>query len=184
MLVGLDIDGVVADFQNGWINLYEKHFGTVFSEEHRGSWDAFKNTHFKSESDFWEWFDAIHGWAQLPVISGAVGGVYTLQKAGVDFVFVTNRHEKIAGETKLWLTDNLPFAADYSVRHVKHKHFEKDIQVFVEDSPINITLFRHWGRQVVTFNQPWNKHVKAPPHVNDWNSLTNLLISFKDILGD
>jgi uncharacterized HAD superfamily protein len=40
MRLGIDLDGVVADFTGGWIRYYDDHFGTALTTDLVTSWDA------------------------------------------------------------------------------------------------------------------------------------------------
>ena len=40
MRLGIDLDGVVADFNGGWIRLYNEQFGTDLSKDMVRTWDG------------------------------------------------------------------------------------------------------------------------------------------------
>ena len=40
MRLGIDLDGVVADFNTGWVNRYNDEFGSNVSSDQVDSWDA------------------------------------------------------------------------------------------------------------------------------------------------
>ena len=62
MRIGVDLDGVVADFTDGWTSQYEIDFGKKISEEDITSWGLAKPlTHFEEEIDFWNWAKDIEG---------------------------------------------------------------------------------------------------------------------------
>ena len=54
--VGLDMDGVLADFNTGWMRRYNREFGTHLDASMVREWDGLERlTHFGSMAEFWEW---------------------------------------------------------------------------------------------------------------------------------
>ena len=54
--LGIDLDGVVADFNGGWIARYNRDFGADLDASMVREWDGLERlTHFRSMSEFWEW---------------------------------------------------------------------------------------------------------------------------------
>ena len=56
MRLGIDLDGVVADFNTGWMNRYNHEHGTALVPEMVTTWDAMLPlTRFSSIDEFWTW---------------------------------------------------------------------------------------------------------------------------------
>ena len=56
MRIGVDLDGVVANFTKGWTEYYEEEFGKKILEADIKSWGLSEPlTHFKEDLDFWKW---------------------------------------------------------------------------------------------------------------------------------
>ena len=56
MRIGVDLDGVVADFTKGWTTQYALDFGKEILEEEITDWGLSKPlTHFEKDLDFWNW---------------------------------------------------------------------------------------------------------------------------------
>ncbi|MGI9579254.1 MAG: 5' nucleotidase, NT5C type, partial [Microthrixaceae bacterium] len=54
--LGVDLDGVVANFNRGWIERYNRDFGGSVSEHEVVEWDSPVNlTHFGGMGPFWDW---------------------------------------------------------------------------------------------------------------------------------
>ena len=54
--LGIDLDGVVADFTTGWIDRYNAEFGDDLRPEEALTWGAPRElTHFASMTEFWQW---------------------------------------------------------------------------------------------------------------------------------
>ena len=80
MRIGVDLDGVVANFTKGWTELYEKEFGKKILEEEITEWGLSKPlTHFQEEIDFWKWAKDIDGssiFRNLELYENAVDVLY------------------------------------------------------------------------------------------------------------
>ncbi len=62
MRIGVDLDGVVADFTHGWTSQYKKDFGKEILEKDITEWGLSKPlTHFEEEIDFWNWAKDFNG---------------------------------------------------------------------------------------------------------------------------
>ena len=56
MRIGVDLDGVVANFTKGWTTQYEKDFNKKIQPSDITEWGLSKPlTHFEEEIDFWNW---------------------------------------------------------------------------------------------------------------------------------
>ncbi|MGH8913901.1 MAG: 5' nucleotidase, NT5C type, partial [Acidimicrobiia bacterium] len=76
MRLGIDLDGVVANFTKGWVDFYNRDFGTNLAVEEAVAWDGLTTiTHFPDMASFWKWTADIDGrslfW-HLETLPGAV----------------------------------------------------------------------------------------------------------------
>ena len=56
MRLGIDLDGVVADFNTGWVSRYNHEFGSELTTDLVDSWNTMGHlTHFESMGAFWRW---------------------------------------------------------------------------------------------------------------------------------
>ena len=54
--IGIDMDGVLADFNTGWMTRYNRDFGTSLDASMVQQWDGlYRLTHFGSMAQFWAW---------------------------------------------------------------------------------------------------------------------------------
>ncbi len=54
--LGIDLDGVVADFNGGWIARYNRDFGASLHPDQVIGWDELHAlTAFRSMAEFWAW---------------------------------------------------------------------------------------------------------------------------------
>lgn len=158
MKLGIDIDGVLADFSGHWQRTYEAWFGVTLPPEALEMWDGhIEHTHFQSEADFWNWVDAVpRFWETMPLIDGAAGAFYQLVTLGHSVVLITNRHEKARGATEAWARRVLPSVWTPVIHHVKGDKSVVDAQLYIDDRRERIEQLRKNRRKVVRFRQPWN----------------------------
>lgn len=53
--LGIDLDGVVADFASGWMWFYNPEFGSDLQVEDSVSWSGLIDlTHFQNMAEFWK----------------------------------------------------------------------------------------------------------------------------------
>ncbi|MFV1961497.1 MAG: hypothetical protein ACC658_06655, partial [Acidimicrobiia bacterium] len=93
MRLGIDLDGVVANFTQGWMNFYNRDYGTNLVFEDSQNWgDLVDLTHFNDINEFWEWSSDLDGHSvfwHLDPFPGAVEAVRSLVDAGHQIVVIT-----------------------------------------------------------------------------------------------
>lgn len=178
MIVGLDLDGVVADFTAGWVDTYNHWFEETVSYLEVTDWSSLVElTHFDTETAFFEWLLEVQGfWSELPVIPGALGGISLLQAAGVQFRVITNRPTWSRSQTERWLQSTWPATGPAPVPHFVADKTTIDCQVYIDDSPIVLNHLKKANRRAITFDQPWNRHVHHHPRAKGWADLTMKLL--------
>lgn len=172
MKIGVDIDGVTADFQGGWAKAYEVWYGKQIDPEALKSWDAcFDETHFKDEADFWAWTDEANIWRNLDPIPGALGAIRELRKDGHDVVFITHRHENARMATQDWIRRHVVPMPE--LHFTKHK-WTVDRQVYIEDSPKGLLQLVERKPYVIRFQQPWNEGAPGLP-ADGWAEVVDMI---------
>jgi 5'(3')-deoxyribonucleotidase len=171
---GVDLDGVVADFIRGlkpiaaeWLGVPEASLTDEvsygFKEWNIGEADAYNDLHrfaLKERALF----------ASLPLIDGAAPALRRISSRGVRIRIITHRlyipwfHRQSVVQTVEWLEKHgIPYwdlcfmAAKSSV----------NADVYVEDSPTNISALRDVGKEVIVFRNSTNRNVAAPGAA-DW----------------
>ena len=178
MKIGVDLDGVCADFNDGWQNHYFNWFGRCVDSRHADEWNApLEASHFETEEEFWGWIDLIPGfWSGLDVIPGALGTLMGLHAAGHRMVAVTSRHEKTKQQTYLWLKTNgfLAFVDGVQHLHKSAKH-EAGCDVYIDDNPVVLRHLREQGIETIRFERPWNYGTKATAVARSWADVPRLV---------
>lgn len=110
----------------------------------------------------------------LKPFDGALDALRRLSLAGVQIDVITSRDVGAAYEadTEHWLAAcalphrSLTFASDKSTVRA---------DVYVDDSPSVIAALRRAGREVIAFDQPYNRHVAGPRACN-WAGLETMVM--------
>jgi 5'-nucleotidase len=164
VILGCDLDGVVADF------------ATVANE-----WICETYGYEPVEPSYWDWFeqypDGKMAWRSMweranesglfrrcPEVPGAVKGVKQLLDAGAEVVFVTHRNPRHAEHTVEWLIErglprNVAFLRDKSLLRA---------DVYLDDKPETVAELLDLEYPTFLFDQPWNRDWELP-RVSSWN---------------
>lgn len=186
MIVALDLDNTLVEWQAHWANLYHQWFGidpamTTFDTDGPGEWrntldewDAcLKYTHFETIDEFYQWYDKANGWATQPWTPGAQGFLYELeQHPHIDYRFVTARPTQ-AGALEA-VQRVLPWGGSLTVTNNTSKHTVK-ADIWVDDAPEVLESLAANGKKAIRFAQPWNEGVEAFAVANSWAEVLTIL---------
>ena len=191
MIVGVDIDGVCADFApaaNLWL---AEQLDTEPAAIDR--WDWFENygsQGVKAWRRFWWFVEEYPEWfLDLEPVANAAREVDAVDGLGHEVVFVTARNARYQDVTWRWLEAN-GFHPDHLI-HTKDKH-EVGCDIYLDDSVKNIDTLRLHDKRAVLFRQPWNEDVwwsrmlrgvDWMESVDGWEQFTWLLHREKELLG-
>ena len=172
-VLGVDLDGVCGDH-----NLI---FRRIVAEE-RGV--APESLPLERSWGFAEWklepaeFERMHEKAvveyrmfrDMPVIDGVAEALWRLSDEGVWIRIISHRlyvnwgHAIAAGDTAAWLDEaKIPYR-DLCFIGAKSAI---DADLYIDDGPHNIEAFQADGRDVVIFDQPYNRHLEGKRAL-DW----------------
>ncbi|MFP3913985.1 MAG: 5' nucleotidase, NT5C type [Actinomycetota bacterium] len=180
MRLGIDLDGVVADFNTGWITRYNSDFGADVAFDAVRSWDAIPSlTHFRHMGEFWRWARDHGGhslFRHLETYDGAVEALGVLAELGHSIVVVTTKPGWAVHDTFEWIAENRIPTREV---HILDRKWEVDCDIYLEDAPHNLMrLVRHRPeRIVVRYVRPWNQPVEGVRDVEDWETFVKLVDS-------
>ncbi|MXW41745.1 MAG: hypothetical protein F4138_00350 [Acidimicrobiia bacterium] len=169
---GVDIDGVCAQHTVAFRDIVARERNVpVDSLTLECSW-GFEEWNFQ-EGDF----ERFHRQAvvehrmlaDMPSMPGASKALWRLSEAGVWIRIITHRlytnwdHAIAAGDTAKWLDKaKIPYR---DLCFVGGKT-AVDAHIYVEDAPHNIDALRSQGRNVIVFEQPYNRDLSEPRAAN------------------
>jgi 5'(3')-deoxyribonucleotidase len=168
---GVDLDGVVADYIQGlkpiaaeWLGVPvtsltdEVSYG--FKEWNIGSYEDLHRFALKERRLF----------ASLPLMEGAAPALRRISTRGVRIRIITHRlyipwfHREAVIQTMEWLEKHgIPY---WDLCFMAEKS-SVNADVYVEDSPKNISALREAGKEVIVFRNSTNRELAAP-EAHDW----------------
>lgn len=177
MRLGIDLDGVVADFNTGWISLYNQEYGTDIPFDAVRSWDAIPSlTHFRHMGEFWEWARDHGGHSLFRHLEPYPDAVETLQRLARrhHLVIVTTKPAWAIPDTYSWIGEHRIPAKEV---HITDDKWEVSCDVYLDDAPhVLEELVAHRPRAVVCrYVRPWNDPVDGCLDVRSWAEFERLV---------
>lgn len=133
----LDMDGVIADFEKRYIEL----FGIAPQEAEKS----------KKFDHYFEMFIANNGFADLPLMPGAIKGLEYLRKASVPTQMLTSssdekRHDAVSKQKCVWLEKHGITFNPIIVpgKKLKQQYAAPD-KILIDDMEVNIKQWRDKG---------------------------------------
>jgi uncharacterized HAD superfamily protein len=171
MRLGIDLDGVVANFTHGWMTFYNREFGSSLLFEDSKRWnDLVDLTHFANIGEFWKWSSDLDGrsvFYHLEPFPGAVEALLELDEAGHEIIVVTTKPEFAVDDTHEWIEKRGIPAAEI---HILEDKWRVPCDVYLDDGPrILPGLVRHRPESTVCrYVRPWNDPVPGTIDVADF----------------
>lgn len=181
MRVGIDLDGVVADFNNGWMRVYNEEFGTDLTADQVNSWHAPPQlTHFDDLSGFWRWArrdEDASIFRHFDVYPGAIEALETLATRH-EIVILTMRPPWATHDTLTWIAKRRLPTREV---HIVTDKWTVDCEVYLDDSPfILAALVQHrTGATVCRYVRPWNEPVPGARDVAGWDEFAAVVHSLE-----
>ena len=177
MRLGIDLDGVVADFNRGWMRRYNDDFGTSLETGQVVTWDAMVDlTHFGNTDEFWTWANA-NGrnglFRDLPLYPGAVEALEQLAVRH-ELVIITSKPPGHEAHTYEWIGRHRIPTREV---HITFEKWRVECDVYLDDGPHNLEalVLERPDRTVCRFVRPWNAPVPGTIDVRDWDEFVTLV---------
>ena len=178
--LGIDLDGVVADFNAGWISRYNEHFGTELTPEHVDVWDApTLLTHFTDMSEFWRWARTSgEGASIFRILQPYRGAVEALDRLAASHhsVIVTTKPRFAVHDTFEWLAEHRIPTTEV---HIVDDKTTVDCDVYLDDADHNLSALSasHPGATVCRYVRPWNAPHEGVVDVDGWSEFERIVSS-------
>ncbi len=177
MRLGIDLDGVVADFNKGWVDRYNAEFGASLSSEQVTTWDAAADlTHFDDMSRFWRWAeggDHASIFRNLETYPGAVDALGRLSRDH-EVVIITTKPRWAVHDTFAWIAEHRIPTREVHMTDVK---WRVPCDVYLDDAPHQILDIHRNRPEAVTcrFVRPWNAPIAGVRDIHDWDEFVSLV---------
>jgi len=178
MRLGIDLDGVVANFTQGWMNFYNRQFGTELEAADSKRWnDLVDLTHFQDIDEFWGWSSDLDGrsvfW-HLDPFPGAVEALRSLAGAGHHIVILTTKPHFAVDDTHEWIERHRIPAHEV---HILEDKWRIDCPVYLDDGPHVLPgLVRHRPASTVCrYVRPWNSPVPGAVDVSSFSEFRDVV---------
>jgi 5'-nucleotidase len=189
LVLGVDLDGVCADYEGAFRTSVARQLGRDPSElRPQTVMDAFSEWGLTFEE-----FEHAHREAVLTdrmfrdmaPMDGVSKALWELSDLGVWIRIITHRlifnwaHEVSAADTAHWLdAHNIPY------RDLCFLGDKPDVgaDLYVDDSPKNIVALREAGRSAIVFDQPYNRELPGP-RASSWGDIVAQVREILDARG-
>lgn len=177
MRLGIDLDGVVADFTGGWIDRYNPEFGTEIHRREVESWAAMLDlTHFETMGDFWKWCSMGDNGSLFRHLDTYPGAIESLDRLAGDheIVIITTKPDWAVSDTYGWLADRRILTHEV---HITEEKWRVPCNVYLDDAPHQLeSLVRERADATICrFVRPWNHPVPGVRDIEDWNEFETLV---------
>ncbi|HKX73873.1 MAG TPA: hypothetical protein VJR05_00575 [Acidimicrobiia bacterium] len=175
MRIGIDLDGVVADFNTGWIRRYNQQYGAELPLDSVKSWDAIPSlTHFEDMGQFWRWAQDHDGhtlFRHLEPYPGALAALDYLARQRHRVVILTTKPPWAVPDTFAWLAEHRLPTREV---HILEDKWTVDCDVYLDDAPhiLRRLVKQRPDRLVCRYVRPWNQPVEGAVDVAGWTEFT------------
>jgi 5'(3')-deoxyribonucleotidase len=178
MRLGIDLDGVVANFTLGWMSFYNREFGTELEVADSKRWnDLVDLTHFKNIGEFWRWSSDLDGrslfW-HLEPFPGAIDSVRSLAEAGHQIVVITTKPDFAVTDTHEWIDKH---GIPTTEIHILEDKWLVSCDVYLDDGPHVLPglVANRPEATVCRFVRPWNRSVPGAVDIADFDEFRELV---------
>lgn len=158
MKIALDVDGVIADVIQSWLN-YNNSIRQKIIKHEISDWDFWKKFEINRYDFYAELSSCWKNWLSIPPTEKNLSiTTKNLSKLGqVDIV--TARERSTDSFVKNWLVHhNISYDNYVSVIDGPMKS-DLDYDVFIDDSPLNALKIFQEKKKIILYSQPWNQHI-------------------------
>ena len=187
MKIGIDIDGVIVDFLNSYLDIFEKKYGRkeiyekIYSDKF---WECLNITQEEAKQ-LLDYFDETEYFENMKFIDGAKEAIGILLREH-EVVFITARPLYIQSKTDYFFKKHfegeikIVFSNEFVNNGLKSKGeicMENNIEIMIEDNKDYAKNCADKGVKVLLMNHPWNKefYYKNVTRINNWKEAMSII---------
>ena len=158
MKIALDVDGVLADVIQSWLN-YNNSIRQEISKQEISEWDFWKKFKINRYDFYAELSSCWKNWMSVPPTETNLSLTTKNHSKLGQVDIVTERERYNDYYLKNWLNhydisyDNYVSVIDGPMKA------DLDYDVFIDDSPLNALKIIEQKKKIILYSQPWNQHI-------------------------
>ena len=172
MIIGVDVDSVLADLDRVWLAWYNRDYNDNFTREQIKRWDFHLDLKPECGLKMYDYLKDYTLYDEVPVIEGALDGVLTLRNLGHRVVFITTTPIECSGRKYLWLKEHGFFnGSTYKNGGDFIDYIEASDKSLVRTDMLiddNLHTIKAYPWMGVLFDQPWNQDLDWSYRVFGW----------------
>lgn len=179
----LDMDDVLADFNQGWLDAYNEDYKDTLVKEDLIDWDITKFMKNPAKKLVSYYLCHKHLYLKLVPKPHAKEVIQRWIDKGYTIMVVTDSpmssfdgyfHSNPTDEKKMWLKEHFPMISASNFITTSQKWFVYG-DVLVDDRPTTIEKFEELGRKIIAFDMPYNRTTNATYRCKDWLDLERII---------
>ncbi len=177
MKIALDVDGVLADVIESWLN-YSNTIRPAIYKHEITDWEFWKKFKIDRFDFYIELSSCWKNWISIPPTENDLSSIIKLLSTMGQVDIVTARERSTDSFVKSWLNHhNISYDNYISVIDGPMKA-DLDYDVFIDDSPHNAEKFLKNSKKMILYSQPWNQHI-SDPSIHRVSNLTEAIEKIK-----
>lgn len=173
--IGIDIDGVIADFVGSFIPLVNEKYRVKISENDIRMHDLFLVLGLPEDEVDSLIAETIE--SGLKLIKDARESLNQL--AAHNLILLTARRPELMDLTKQWLEDNkIPHSKLENLQEAKKHLTDDELDVFINDNLAEIIGMIGKAKRILVYDHPWNQSLNAKglfQRVKDWRDILDIV---------
>ena len=191
MKIGIDIDDVVAEFIEKYLEFYKKNYGPKIFYKDFVDYRIWKMTNLSKEEAYQSVYNFYNSslFDEIKLLEGVQDSVKTLSK-NHEIIFITSRPNLLRGKTNIFLKNHFPeinfktlFSGEWSHHNQEAKSkgkicLDNQISFMIEDNHTYAEDCAEKGIKVFLLDKPWNQEVSEHENitrVKDWKEILGAL---------
>jgi uncharacterized HAD superfamily protein len=184
MRIGVDADGVLADFDKSMVDGYNRSFDADLEYKQITHWDAFESLTGWTHDEWWDWVVKDHQrvFLDAPPLPGAVEGMRALKDAGHELAIISAKPKWAAGHMIEWLHQH---EVPYDEIHITSKKSLVICDVYIDDALHNVVdLLENAGGLVIQYSAwPYvneGKQIPGAVYAKSWDRIINTVLLYDE----